>query len=200
MRNASAADLLFSKTRQGIFAATFLNPERWWYLSELARHLHLTPSSLQRELDSLVKGGVLRQKREGRQVYFSAKTDSPLYPDLRGIVLKTVGLADVLRRLLAPFSRRIEFAFIYGSIARSEEHCASDVDLMIIGNLSLSELSPPLRKVEEIISRPINPSIYSRAEILKKMKSDHHFVRNVIQSKKIFIRGDPGELDKAFSE
>lgn len=200
MRNISGADLLFSKTRQGIFAATFLNPERWWYLSELARHLDLTPSSLQRELDSLVKGGLLRQKKEGRQVYFCPDVDSPLYPELRGIVLKTVGLADVLRGLLAPFSKRIEFAFIYGSIARSDEHPASDVDLMIIGDLSLAEISPPLREAEEIIGRPINPVIYSWAEILKKMKLDHHFVKNVIQSKKIFIHGDPRELVKTFSK
>ena len=124
MRTGPSVDALFPKTRQAILAATFGEPRRWWYMRELARHLRLTPSSLQRELASLVRGGILVQKREGKHVYFQAATESPIFQELQGLILKTVGLADVIRDALKPLSDRIRWAFVYGSVARSEEHSA----------------------------------------------------------------------------
>src|SRR2546426_9040055 len=153
MRTRTSLDVLLPKTRQAILAATFLDPQRWWYMRELARHLEVTPSSLQRELDSLVRGGILRQKREGKHVYFRAATDSPLFEELRRLMLKTTGLADVIRKALEPVTGRIRWAFIYGSLARSEEHSASDVDLMIVGHVGLADLSKSLRKAEQEIGR-----------------------------------------------
>src|SRR5208282_2163678 len=141
MRTGSSIDALFPRTRQAILAATFGEPRRWWYMRELARHLRLTPSSLQRELASLVRGGILVQKREGKHVYFQAAVDSPIFEELQGLILKTAGLADVVREELKPVADRIQWAFIYGSVARSEEHPASDVDLMIIGHVGLALVS-----------------------------------------------------------
>jgi|SRR5208337_212723 len=118
MRTASSVDALFPRTRQAILGATFGDPRRWWYMRELARHLRLTPSSLQRELASLVRGGILVQKREGKHVYFQAAMDSPIFAELQGLILKTVGLADVVREALRPLADRIRWAFIFGSVAR----------------------------------------------------------------------------------
>lgn len=126
MRTSRSLDVLFPKTRQAILAATFAAPQRWWYMRELARHLRRTPSSLQRELASLVRGGILLQRHEGKHVYFKAAADSPIFPELQSLILKTAGLADVIRDALKPLADRIQWAFIYGSVARSEEHTASD--------------------------------------------------------------------------
>ncbi len=190
-------DALFPKTRQAILAATFREPQKWWYMRELARHLRLTPSSLQRELDHLVRGGILRQKHEGKHVYFQAVTDSPIFEELRGLILKTVGLADVIRGVLKPFADRIQWAFIYGSIARAEEHGASDVDLMIIGRVGLAAISSPLRKTEQKLHRAINPTIYTADQFKSKIKANDQFVTTVLRSKKIFLLGDAREFDKA---
>ena len=146
MRTSATIDALFPKTRQAILAATLGEPRRWWYMRELARHLRLTPSSLQRELASLVRGGILVQKREGKHVYFQAATESPIFQELQGLILKTAGLADVIRDALKPLANRMQWAFVYGSVARSQEHSASDVDLMIIGHVGLADVSGPLRK------------------------------------------------------
>src|SRR5438552_4996639 len=161
MRTSASIDALFPTTRQAILAGTFGEPRRWWYMRELARHLRLTPSSLQRELASLARAGILRQKREGKHVYFRAATDSPIFQELQGLILKTVGLADVLRDALKPLADRIQWAFIYGSLARSEEHSASDVDLMIIGHVGLADVSSPLRKAERRLNRAVNPGTYT---------------------------------------
>jgi len=200
MRTVSSIDALFPKTRQAILAATFLEPQKWWYMRELARHLRLTPSTLQRELDSLVRGGILRQKREGKHVYFQPATDSPIFEELRGLLLKTVGLADVIRNALKPFTERIQWAFIYGSLARVEEHAASDVDLMIIGQVGLAEVSSPLRKAEQRLTRAVNPTIYTSDQFASKVQSNHQFIAGVLRSKKIFLLGDAREFDRTFSK
>ncbi|HEV2494438.1 MAG TPA: nucleotidyltransferase domain-containing protein [Terriglobia bacterium] len=200
MRTCADLDALFPKTRQAILVATLLQPSRWWYMRELARHLGVPPSSLQRELDSLARAGILRRKREGKHVYFAASTDSPIFPQLSGIFLRTAGLVDVVRAALKPFAERVRWAFIYGSIARGSEHVASDVDLMIIGRVGLAELSTPLRRLEQRLSRAVNPMIYTPKEFARHAKSNHRFVTAVLRAKKLFVLGDPREFKRAFGK
>lgn len=200
MRKSKAIDVLFPRTRQAIFAATLLHPDRWWYLSDLARHLGVRPSSLQRELAALVDTGVLRQRRDGNRMYFQPNPDCPFLAELQGLILKTVGLVDVLREVLEPFTNRIDWAFVYGSIARSEELASSDVDLMIIGRVGLADIAPALRHAERRLNRPVNPALYSREEFATKLAAGHTFVRAVFDGAKLFILGDPHELAATFSE
>src|SRR5215467_5264157 len=145
MRNKSALDALLPKTRQGILAATFVQPDRSWYVSELARRLGVPSSSLQRELHDLTAAGILKSHRQGRMVYYQANADSPLFPDLRGLLLKTAGLVDILADALKPLLPKIHLAFVYGSIASGEERSDSDIDLMVIGDVSPAALALPLR-------------------------------------------------------
>lgn len=194
MRTAPGIDALFPKTRQAILAATFGGPHRWWYMRELARHLRVTPSSLQRELASLVRGGILLQRREGKHVYFRAATESPVFEELQGLILKTVGLADVIRNALKPLANRIQWAFTYGSIAGSGEHSASDVDLMIVGQVGLADVSSPLRKAERRLNRAVNPVTYTPGGFAAKVKSNNYFIATVLRSKKVFILGIPVSL------
>src|SRR5215469_18339711 len=150
---SSPLDSLFPGVRQGVLAATLTQPEKWWYISELAKFLHTRPSSLQRELSSLEQSGILQQRRDGRRTYFKAEARSPIFRELRNIFEKTVGLIPTLRGAFRPFAEKIVYSFVYGSIARREEHATSDVDLMLIGNVSLGDLSPALRKVEKRLGR-----------------------------------------------
>jgi DNA-binding transcriptional ArsR family regulator len=122
LRKSIALDALISRTKQQVLAATLLQPERSWYLLELARHLRVTPSSIQRELGLLVKSGILKRWEDGNRVYFQADRNCPIFPDLRRILAKTAGLVDVLKEGLAPLRGKIDVAFVYGSIASSEEH------------------------------------------------------------------------------
>jgi predicted nucleotidyltransferase len=200
MRTSVSLDVLFPKTRQAILAATYGEPQRWWYLRELARHLRVTPSSLQRELASLVRGGILLHKREGRHVYFQAAKNLPIFEELQGLLLKTVGLADVLRDALKPLVGRVQWAFIFGSVARSAEHSASDVDLMIIGQVGLAEVSSPLRKAERRLHRAVNPATYTAEEFAAKLKSNQHFITTVQRSKKLFLLGDAREFARTFGQ
>lgn len=196
MRNKSPIDALFPKTRQGVLAATFGQPERWWFLSELANHLATSPSSLQREIESLVASGLLRQKRDGKRLYFQAESDSPIFGDLRNLVVKTLGVTAGLKEALTEFGNQIASAFIYGSIARSQEHALSDVDILVIGSVGLSDLSPSLRILEKKFKREFNAHCYSPPEFRRKVHSGNHFLTSILKQEKIFLKGDEHELEK----
>lgn len=195
MRKKRPIDALFPKARRDILAATYGQPERWWYLSELAQQFNTTPSSLQRELQSLVSSGILRQRRDCRRIYFQAESASPIFGELKGIILKTLGVEEALKETLAKFSDKVACAFLYGSVARRQEHILSDVDLMIIGSAGLSELSPSLRALEKKFGREINPTCYSPKEFRKKVEAENHFVMGVLKGEKTFLKGDKDGLE-----
>ena len=195
-KDKTALRTLFPTVRGEILAATLTQPDKWWYLSELAQFLRTTPSSLQRDLKALVDGGILQQRREGTRVYFKADTRSPVFADVRGLVEKTAGLLPTLKRLLEQFDTRVDVAFVYGSIARGEEHATSDVDLLVIGTVGLAELAPALRKVEEHLGREVNVTSYSQAEFRTKVVAGDHFLTEVLRGSKQFVKGGQRDLDE----
>jgi predicted nucleotidyltransferase len=197
MRKKRPLDALFPRTRQVVLTTTLLHPDQWWYLSDLAKHLEVRPSSLQRELAALVSAEILRQRRDGNRVYFQANPDCPFLPELQGLLVKTAGMVDVLLETLAPCAKRIDWAFVYGSVARAEELAASDVDLMIIGNLGLADLSPALRRAEKRLGREVNPTLYTREEFDTKQRARDHFLTSVLDEARLFILGDSHELAAA---
>ncbi len=195
MRNSVALDALFPGIRRRLLAATLTRPDKWWYLSELADFLHTRPSSLQRELGALVQSGILQQRRDGRRTYFKAETRSPIFRDLRSIFERTVGLAPTLQTVLRPFNDRIACAFIYGSVARREERATSDIDLMIIGEAGLAELSPALRKAEKHLGREVNVTNYSVDEFSRRVVESDHFLTTVLKGNLEFVKGEQRDLD-----
>ena len=196
MRKTAALDALFPTVRGNVLAATLTQPDRWWYLSELAQFLRTTPSSLQRELRALVNSGILQQRREGTRTYFKAETRSPLFPELRGLLEKTAGLLPVLQQALEPFGERIDCAFVYGSVARSDEHALSDVDVLVIGTVGLADLAPALRQVEDRLGREVNVTSYSAPEFRQKAVEKDHFLSEVLRGPREFVKGSQRDLDE----
>jgi uncharacterized protein len=194
MRKKPLIAALLPKTRGAVLAATLMHPEKWWFLADLARHVGVPPSSLQREMDSLVEAGILLRRREGRQVYFRPDPNCPILGELQGIMIKTLGLADVLRQILTPLKRSIETAFIYGSIARAEELSESDVDLMIVGSIKLADLAPAIQRAEEKLGREVNPVLFSAEEFAVKLHQGHHFLKTVLAGEKLFLMGSQNDL------
>jgi predicted nucleotidyltransferase len=194
LRKSMLLDALVSKTKQQILAATLLQPDRSWYLVELARHLHVRPSSLQRELRQLAEAGILKRQQNGNRVYFRADTTCPVFRDLAQLLFKTVGVPEGLRKALEPLRDQIDVAFIYGSVAASAEQSGSDIDLMVIGSAPLSRLAPLLRDLERQVGRPINPTVYRTGEFIKRAQGENHFLKSVLREEPLFIKGGPDEL------
>jgi predicted nucleotidyltransferase len=197
MRATPAIEALFPATRAAVLATLLLHPDRQWYFRDLAKQLGLRPSSLTRELRNLTAAGILRRRQEGNRVYYQADQACPILPELRGLMLKTAGLVDVLRKALRPFRDRITVAFVYGSIARGEELAESDIDLMVIGNTGRFALTRPLRDAEQRLARPVNPTIYKPAEFSEKAAADDHFVKAVLDRPRLFVVGEERDLERA---
>jgi len=194
MRKFRTLDALLPKTRQGILAATLVQPEKAWYVSELARRMGVPASSLQRELHGLSEVGILKTHRQGRMVYYQANTDSPVFADLRGLLFKTAGFVDVLAHALKPIAARLRTAFVYGSMAAGQERSDSDIDLMLVGQISPTELALPLRRARELLGREINPTVYTPAEFDKKRAANDPFLKQILDNPKRFVLANKDEL------
>jgi predicted nucleotidyltransferase len=191
MRKKSVADALMPPIRQRLLSLTLGAPDRWWYLSELAGALGRSPSSLQRELDSLTAAAILLMRRDGRRTYYRANEGSAVYEELRGIVRKTSGIPQEVRTSLRPIDRKIAVALLYGSVARSEERADSDVDLLVVADdLTLEELYRRLAPVEKRLRRKVNPTLYTRDEFRRRKRAKNAFLENVLSGDHIVLTGD----------
>ncbi len=197
MDKKNLSNVLFSKARQEVLALLFGHPESIYYTNEIIRLTHSGTGAVQRELAKLSSAGLITVKSTGNQKLYQANKESPLFSELRGIVLKTFGLGDVLRQTLKSFISQIQIAFIYGSIAKQEDSAKSDIDLMVITNeLTYADLYKALEKAELQLHRPINPNIYSPTEWSHKRKTSNNFLTQVVKQPKIFLIGTEAELTK----
>lgn len=190
------ADLLFGRTRGAVLALLYGRADQGFYTREIAREVKASVGAVQRELENLSKVGLIVRKSVGNQVFYQANRDAAVFPELRALVNKTIGLFGILRSALRPLSKQILAAFVYGSVAREEETAQSDVDLMAIGKATLDQVMSRLSTVEKAIGRPINPSVYSVAELKSKLASGNHFLTTVLKGQKVFLLGDEDELRK----
>ena len=195
MRTNGLLDALMPPTRRGVLAATLLQPGKWWYLSEIADHIGTRVSSLQREVEALVRTGILERRVDGRRTYVKANENSPIFTELHGLMEKTSGILPLLIEETARLTNKIKWAFVYGSVARGEADAASDVDVMLIGEVSTMEIVPAFRRVEKVIGRPINATIFSERDFRDSLKKKNHFLRTVLRSDKIMLKGSEDELD-----
>ncbi len=192
--NSVLAAALFGQTRRVILASLYGHPDDAYYLRQLARSTGSGLGAVQREVKRLADAGIVTRAVRGRQVYYQANPDCPLFAELKSLVVKTTGVADVLRTALVPLAGRIRLAFVYGSVARLEQKSASDVDLMVVGDVSFGEIVSALAAAQEALAREINPTVYSPAEFKAKLRAGHHFLTSVVRREKIFLIGDEHEL------
>lgn len=187
-------EALFPKTRRKLLSLLFLHPDGQFYFREILRQTGVKQGVVQRELKNLVKAGILHFDRRGYQTYYYVNKSHPIYPELQRIVLKTFGIADVLRSALIPLKREINIAAIYGSIATGEESSRSDIDLLVIGKISFGNLTSALSKIERELGREINPTVYPPEEFRSRVKQKDHFAKSLLESQMLFLIGTQNEL------
>lgn len=191
------ASLLFGGYRRGVLALLLLRPEQSLHVREIARATAKAPGTLLRELNALAEAGVLARRRAGNQVHFQANAACPIFEDLRNILKKTVGVADVLREALAPLAGKIRAAFVYGSIARGDERAGSDVDLMVLGEVSFADVVAALAPAQEFLRREVNPNVYPALEFRRNLAAGEPFLKRVLADRKIFIIGNEDDLGQS---
>ena len=186
------SQILSSRTRAEIFKLLFGTREEELHIREIQRRTKLNDSTIRQELTKLLKLDLVIDRKDSNRVYYRANKLNPLYPDIRNLVLKSVGLIDVLKDALN--DQRIQIAFVFGSISEGRETSESDVDLFVIGSLGMRDISSLLSGAANKIGREINTHVMSRDEIKKRYSGKDHFVGSVIKSKKLFIIGTEYDL------
>jgi predicted nucleotidyltransferase len=184
---------LFPRTRAEIFRLLFETGDQEIHLRDLARLARLSPAALQKELTSLATKEFVLTRRDGNRLYYRANIAHPLYPELRGIVLKTSGIAAELGRALASVEE-IDLALIFGSVAADTATGQSDVDLLVIGNTGLRKITPALRGVAEKLGREINPICFTPSEWREKRGKGDAFAVRVSTEPKLWLKGGPDAL------
>lgn len=180
--------LFSSETRVSLLAHFFLHPGESYYPRQLERIIGKQVGQINRELQNLERIHLLRSSREGNQKRYSLNRDFPLYRELKTIFLKTAGAGSIIRECLEKL-KAIELVFIYGSFAGGDEHAGSDLDLMIVGDISDREISRAVSRAEERIGRPVHHSLYSRQEVRKRIKKQDNFILTAFRGPHILICG-----------
>lgn len=193
---SSTANALFPKVRQRVLALLFGVPGRSFYANEVIGLAQSGTGAVQRELSALSEAGLITVRKQGNQRHYQANIDSPVFAELRGLVLKTMGLADVLHAALAPIAAQIDAAFVYGSVAKQQDTAHSDVDVLIVSSsLGYADVFGALEGAALQLGRKVNPTLYSRADVAKRIAKDAAFVTRVLQQPKIWLIGNDKNLN-----
>ena len=194
-RSTNLGDALFTKVQQRVLGILLGNPGRSFYGNEIIRLAGSGTGAVQRELSRLEAGGLVTVSRIGNQKHFQANSAAPIFEELRAVIRKTSGLADVLRSALAPLTASVHAAFVYGSLAKHADTAISDVDLMIISDtLTYSDLYAALDDAGRRLNRAVNPTICTRSELARRIKRHNAFITRVLAQPRIFLLGEDDAL------
>jgi DNA-binding transcriptional ArsR family regulator len=187
---------LFGRTRGTLLALLFGHADESFYLRQLIRAVGAGHGALQREIKQLTDMGLILRRVQGNQVLYRANKKSPIFPEIKRLITKTVGAHDAIRAALATLEPEIKAAFVYGSVAGYREQANSDVDLMVIGKASFSDVVTALGPAQKTLRREINPTVFPISEFRSKLAAKNHFLRSVMAGKKVFVLGSEDELAK----
>jgi DNA-binding transcriptional ArsR family regulator len=188
------AEALLGTTRSAILGILLLRPEEALHGRELARMTGISPGTLHRELNALAGLGLLTRRQSGRNVYYGANGEHPIYEELAGLLRKTAGLVDVLRRALAPLAGAVDAGFVFGSMAAGTAGIRSDIDVMLLGDVPLAKVLQALAPAQESLRREINPSVMQTQEFLRRRKARDGFVSTVWKSPKLWLIGSKDDF------
>jgi predicted nucleotidyltransferase len=185
---------LFGTTRRAVVALFFTQIDKAFYLREIVRLTGKGVGAVQREVERLRASGLLQSERRGQHVFYQANRACPVFPELHALVIKTAGVADVLRTTLKGLADRIQVALIHGSVAKGTARADSDVDVLLVGAVSFAEVVAALKDAQIQLNRDVNPSVYPVKEYRRKLQEGHHFLTAVLRGPKIFLIGGEDEL------
>jgi predicted nucleotidyltransferase len=188
---SGVADALFTKVQQRVLAVLFGNHARSFYANELIALACSGSGAVQRQLAQLEAAELVTVRRVGNQKHYQANASAPIFEELRSLVLKTSGLVDVLRAALAPLASQIDLAFVYGSVAKGKDTAKSDIDLMVVSErVAYADIFATLEPATNRLRRTINPTLFSRMELDKRILDGTAFVKRVLEQPKLWVIGE----------
>lgn len=195
-QNNKLSEILFGKTRQAVLSLLYGHADESFYLRQILRVVGGGMGAVQRQINALVDAELVTRFHKGKQIYYQANAQSPVYGELKSIIIKTAGIGDIIKIALAPLAHQIDCAFIYGSVASGTEKADSDVDVVVVGNINFSDVVSTLSPAQDTIGREINPTVYPPDEFKAKLLKKNHFIKTILAGEKIYLIGDENELKR----
>ncbi len=191
----SLAGALFTPVQQRVLGLLFGQPDRRFQSAELIRLAQGGTGAVHRQLKRLEASGLVTVTRSGNQLHYQARADSPIFAELHGLITKTVGLAEPLRRALAAHASTIRAAFVHGSVAKGTDRAGSDIDLMVISDsVHYADIFSALQTLEPELGRPVNPTVMTPATWRTKRSRKDSFVSRITSQPRVFVLGTDGDL------
>lgn len=194
MQTCGLLEALFGKARRSILALLFSHTEEPFHLRKILRLAGISPGAGQRELKRLSEAGLILRSVKENQVLFQANPQCAIFEELKSLVTKTAGVADVLQAALEPLAGRISIALLYGSLARGMAGVGSDIDLLVVGEVSFEDIVGKVARAQDLLRREINPLVMSLEEFRSRISKGDHLLGTILKSPFIPIIGDPREL------
>jgi uncharacterized protein len=191
------AEALFSKTLGGVLALLFGQPGRAYYTREIVKQVATGGSQVNKDLERLTAAGLILREQRGNLVFYRANPEAAIYAELVGLIGKSFGIPGQLRRFIEPLAERIQYAGIFGSVARGEHRADSDVDLLLVGDVRLSELAIPLHEAEAALGMKVSPTVMTLAEFRQRRQSGEHFLSKVLAGNLITLWGSIEQAEAA---
>ena len=189
------ADALFSPVQKRVLGLLFGQPDRRFQSAELIRLADSGTGAVHRQLSRLAEADWVTVFRTGNQKHYQANRACPVFGELHGLIVKTVGVVEPLRQALAPKAKGIRAAFIYGSVAKGADTARSDIALMVISErLSYPDLFEALQGAEAVLARPVNPNVMSVAEWRTKRSRKDSFATRIGGQPRLFVIGSEDDL------
>jgi predicted nucleotidyltransferase len=189
--SSAVAAALFTPVQQRVLGLLFGQPDRRFQSAELIRLAGSGTGAVHRQLQRLVEAGLVDVTRDGNQKYYAAQKTASVYPELHGLIVKTVGVVDPVRAALADIADRIDLAFIFGSVAKGRENGASDIDLLVVTDaLAYADIYAALETAEQSLGRTINPTVFTRAEWKRKRTRSDSFAARITAQQRLFVIGN----------
>ena len=186
---------LFTTTQQKVLGLLYAQPDKSFYTKEILRLTGMGVATIKRELDRMLAAGIVSMNKIGNQHHYQANPACPIYEELLSIVKKTFGVVDVIKDGLIKIDNEIDFAFVYGSVAKGEETAGSDIDLLIITeSLAYADVMNMLANAEQELGRAINPSIYTSQQIKNKIKQKNAFLTRLMEQPKLWVKGSDDDV------
>jgi predicted nucleotidyltransferase len=187
---SAAAAALFTPVQQRVLGLLFGQPERRFQSAELIRLAGSGTGAVHRQLQRLAEAGLVAVTRDGNQKYYQAQKESPVFPEIHGLIVKTVGVVDPLRSALGAIADRIDLAFVFGSVAKGTERAGSDIDLLVVtDDLAYADVYAALEPAERSLGRTINPTVFTRDEWKRKRSRNDSFATRITGQRRLFVIG-----------
>lgn len=189
-------ELMFGAYRRKLLGLLLMRPDERYHVRELARMIEIPVGSIHRELKTMAEAGLLIRDQVGNQVLYQADQSCPIYEELASIFRKTSGLASLVREHLDEISDRIDFAVVFGSMASGRQNSASDLDVLILGDIELIDVVRALSPLGQTLRREINPVVMTVDHFSSQVMKKDRFTQRVIDEPKILVIGDADEFAK----